>query len=315
MRVRAAEAAVARTGPELASAEAALQFARGAFEREHEAQVRGGSNQQSLDRATLELRQAEETRRAAAFARDIAEYELAVTRAALTRAFDDSSAGADGASPVGAAPARFEVLSPIDGLVTRVFQESAGVVAPGQALLEVGDPRDLEVEVDVLSVDAVRIRQGASAVVARWGGVHDLECRVRTVEPSAFTKISALGVEEQRVNVILDFEGDPAHRAGLGDGFRVETSILLEAKGDVPLVPVGALFRIGRDWAVFVDENGTATARTVVLGLMGAETAEVLGGLRVGELVVLYPSDRVADGLRIRPRGGQREAESAVNSR
>ncbi|MEZ6234375.1 MAG: hypothetical protein R3B68_09310 [Phycisphaerales bacterium] len=166
------------------------------------------------------------------------------------------------------------------------------------------EPRDLEIEVDVLSVDAVRVRAGAPALIQRWGGEHDLPARVRTIEPSAFTKISALGVEEQRVNVILDFEGEPEQRQGLGDGFRVETAILVAAKDEVPLVPLGALFRVGRVWTVFVERDGRAVAVPVVLGLIGTESAEVQEGVGVGDRVVLYPSDRVNDGTRIRPRGG-----------
>jgi HlyD family secretion protein len=292
-RVRAAEAAVQRAEPVLAVAQGELDLARREFERVHEAGTRGGATQSELDRAETAVRQREEQRRAAAFALDIAQYELEVARAALTRTQDGGAAGD---------AERFEVLSPIAGVVLRVLRESAGVVAPGEALLEVGDPVDLEIEVDVLSVDAVRIREGARAIIEHWGGDEPLAAHVRLIEPSAFTKVSALGVEEQRVNAILDFDAPPPARSGLGDGFRVETRIVVEEGSDLLLAPVAALFRSGREWAVFVEQGGRARTRVVRLGLMNSEAAEVLEGLEDGERVVLYPSDRVAEGVRVRAR-------------
>lgn len=295
-RVRAAEAAVGRAEPVLAQAQAELDLARREFERMHEAGVRGGATTTEVDRAEVLVRQREEARRAAAFALDIATYELEVARAALLRTRD--------AEPGGDPESRFEVLSPISGRVLRVARQSAGVVSPGEALLEVGDPSDLEIEVDVLSVDAVRIREGARATIEHWGGDGVLQAHVRLIEPSAFTKVSALGVEEQRVNAILDFVGGPETRVGLGDGFRVETRIVVAEGRGVRLVPVSALFRAGDDWAVFVERGGRAMTRIVTLGLVNTQHAEVLDGLEVDERVVLYPSDRVSQGVRIKPRAG-----------
>ena len=166
-----------------------------------------------------------------------------------------------------------------------------------------GDPGDLEVEIDVLSRDAVRIPVGAKVMLEHWGGKRILEGRVRLVEPSAFTKISTLGVEEQRVNVIVDLLDPPQDRTSLGDGFRVEARIVVEEAENVLQVPTSALFRVDDQWAVFVAENSTAKLRMVKLGLQNGLAAEVVDGLREGEAVVVHPGDNVSDGTSIRERG------------
>jgi HlyD family secretion protein len=182
--------------------------------------------------------------------------------------------------------------------VLRVFEESERIVAAGTPLLEIGDPASIELVIDVLSTDAVRIRPGARVLVEDWGGDGALEARVRSVEPSGFTKISALGVEEQRVNVIGDLaEPNPA----LGDGFRFEARIVVWEGADVVQVPASALFRHGGAWSVFTVDGDRARRREVSLGRRGGFAAEIREGLAPGEEVVLYPSDRLADGVRIRP--------------
>ena len=265
---------------------------------------------------------------AAAFAEEIARFELEQARTALAfsgRSADAMSAGDGAADPAAtpdaapdAAPAatpdaedRFVIRSPIDGVVLRVLQESAAVVAPGTPLLEIGDPADLELVIDVLSADAVRVRPGAEVVAEAWGGAEPLEAVVRTVEPSAFTEISALGIEEQRVNVVADLRSPPNARPSLGDGYRVEARIVTWEGRDVLQVPTGAVFRpVGgvedagedRGWAVYVLEDGRARRRAVVLGHRTWRTAEVLSGLEPGERVVVHPSDRLADGVAVRVR-------------
>ena len=190
-----------------------------------------------------------------------------------------------------------DVRSPVAGHVLRVHEESERIVAAGTPLLEVGDPGDIEVVVDVLSADAVRIRPGAPVAIEDWGGEQPLEARVRLVEPSGFTKVSALGVEEQRVNVVADFVDGPG---ALGDGYRVEARVVVWEAPDVVRVPGSALFRRGDAWHVFVVERGTARLRRVEVGHRGSFEAELLAGLEPGERVVLHPSDRVQDGVRVR---------------
>lgn len=294
MRVNASEAAVRRTEQELIRANAALELAQVDEERVRKAYASGAATDQERDQASLMTQTRLAERRAAEFSREIASFELGQARAALLRTRSDADRPPD--------TSRFLVHAPITGRVLRVFQESAGVVSAGTALIEVGDPGNIELEVDVLSTDAVRIRPGARVVVEHWGGESDLSGVVRIVEPSGFTKISALGVEEQRVNVIIDLIDPPEKRPALGDGFRVEVRVLVWEGEDVLRVPVSALFRVGREWAVFVERSGRAQRVAVEIGRMNQQHAELLAGLAPGDRIVLYPSDRVEEGVRIRER-------------
>ncbi|HQW37183.1 MAG TPA: efflux RND transporter periplasmic adaptor subunit [Usitatibacteraceae bacterium] len=190
------------------------------------------------------------------------------------------------------------VSSPVDGRVLRITEKSERVVQPGTVLVTVGDPAALEIVIDVLSNDAVRVKPGMRMLVTGWGGP-EVEAAVRLVEPAAFRKISALGVEEQRVNVIADFKSVPP---GIGDAYRVDARIVVAEKPDALLLPVGALFRRDGKWTVFVVDGGRLAARTVEIGLRGARNAEVIAGLSEGEVVVLYPGNELAEGVRVRPR-------------
>ncbi len=191
------------------------------------------------------------------------------------------------------------VASPVAGRVLRIHEKSERVVQPGTVLVTVGDPASLEVVVDLLSNDAVRVRPGMRMILTGWGGAETAEARVRMVEPAAFRKVSALGVEEQRVNVIGDFGKVPD---GLGDAYRVDARIVIAEKAEALRVPVGALFRRDGKWAAFLVRNGRATVTTVEIGLRGAREAEVLSGLAERDVVVLYPGNDLADGARIAPR-------------
>jgi HlyD family secretion protein len=194
--------------------------------------------------------------------------------------------------------ATIALRSPVCGRVLAVPERSERVVAAGTPLMEVGDCSDLEAVVDILTTDAVEVRPGARILVQPWtDGSPPLEARVRRVEPAAFTKVSALGVEEQRVNVIADFV---TRAEGLGDGFRIEVRIVLWEGTDVLKVPSSALFRSGEQWAVFVVEGGRARLRTVEMGHRSPSEAEITAGLAAGDVVVRHPSDRVADGVRVR---------------
>lgn len=235
------------------------------------------------EREQAELEEATSAREleSAEFRAEAAAHDAEVARAAL----------AAGSEPL-------EIHSPITGRVLRVLEPSERVVSAGAPLVEVGDPTRLEIVADLLSTDAVRVPPGARVLIEGWGG-DTLRGRVRRVEPSAFTKVSALGVEEQRVNVIADFI-DPS--GSLGDGYRVEIRIIVWEGDSVLTVPASAVFRQGDGWGVFVMAGGTAQVRSVLVGHRTPLDAEILDGIEAGEVVIPHPSDRVADGVRVAER-------------
>lgn len=193
-----------------------------------------------------------------------------------------------------------QVTAPVDGVVLRRAVESATPVALGQVLLEIGNPQALEIEVEVLSSDAVRLSRGQAARVLRWGGTGVLAASVTRVEPGAFTKVSALGVEEQRTRVILDLSTAPQQWAALGDGYRVEVEFILRQEKDVLQIPSNALFRHADGWAVYRVEDGVARRTPLQLGLRSATAAQVIGGLQAGQSVIVQPDDRIKDGTRVK---------------
>jgi HlyD family secretion protein len=194
-----------------------------------------------------------------------------------------------------------QVKAPATGSVLRVFEENARVVSAGTPLMEIGDPADLEVVVEVLSRDGAAIPPGTPVELEQWGGGEPLRAQVRLVEPAAFTKVSALGVEEQRVNVIADLLTPPEQRRNVGDAFRVEARIIVWEARDALKVPAGALFRKGEQWAAFVAADGRARLRIVKAGRSSGTETQVLEGLKQGEVVILYPGSRVRDGQRVIP--------------
>jgi HlyD family secretion protein len=193
------------------------------------------------------------------------------------------------------------VRAPVSGRVLRVLEESARVVTAGTPLLEIGDPANLEVVIETLSRDGAAIGPGTKVELEQWGGDKPLTAQVRLVEPAAFTKISALGVEEQRVNVIADLLTPFEQRPTLGDNFRVEARIIVWETNQALKVPSGALFRRGQQWAAFVVSGGRARVRLVKVGRSSANETQVLEGLTAGEEVILYPGDRVHEGQRVKP--------------
>lgn len=293
-RMKAADAARQRAIPVLERARAAEELARTELARARQLAASGAMSHQELDNAELKERSAAEEHKAAQFALQISEFELEQSKAVLVQVRPPSENGATGG--------RFEIRSPVNGRVLRVFQESSTIVAPGARLMEIGDPANLEIEIDVLSTDAVKIQPGARILLEHWGGDAPLHARVRLVEPSAFMKVSALGVEEQRVNVIADFTDPPAMWRTLGDGFRVEARIIVSEGASVLQIPVGALFRRGNDWAVFVADGGKAELRTVKIGRRNDQQAEVIEGLKEKDTIVVHPGDKVRDGVAIKPR-------------
>jgi HlyD family secretion protein len=195
-----------------------------------------------------------------------------------------------------------QVLSPVAAQVLNVQQECEGVVSPGRPLLEIGDTRSLEIETDVLSADAVKIKPGMPVLYERWGGEKPLTGHVRRVEPVGFTKISALGVEEQRVLIISDITSDTEQWQTLGDGYRVESRFILWEKQDVLQIPASALFRAEDQWAIFVMKNNKAKRRIVKIGQRNGLSAQILNGLAEGEAVITHPDNTIDDGVPVKRR-------------
>jgi HlyD family secretion protein len=272
-RVRAAEGRVSRARTELDRAQASLDQAQVELERQRQLEAQGATTASRLEEAQLKVRTLTEEVRAAEYQKEITQYELELERAALLHVTREKPIDNDEND------LEFDIHSPISGRVLRVMQESSGVLTAGAPLLELGDPTDLEVVVDVLSSDAVRVRPGQRVLLEHWGGEEPLHAVVRLVEPSGFTKVSALGVEEQRVNVVIDFVGSLSERMTLGDGFRVEARIVVWEEDETLKVPSGALFRSDGQWAVFVVAEGRAALRPVTIGMNNGLEAQVLDGL------------------------------------
>lgn len=292
-RVRATRSQVDQAEAQRARAAAALNLAQSKATRQRSLAKQQLVSQQSLDIAINQEATAAQEDRASTFALQVARYELEQAQAVLDRG-DASGDTAD---------ALMEIKSPVSGRVLRVMQESSRVVSSGMPILEVGDSTDLEVRVEVLSRDGVAIEPGARVWLEQWGGDFDLEARVRWVEPAAFTKVSALGVEEQRVNVLADLTTPPDQRANLGDGYRVEARIEKARRDNVIQVPAGALFQDEQTWSTFVLNGTTVEKRTVQPGLSNGLQTEILAGLESNDTVVLYPGDRIEDGSRVAPLG------------
>jgi len=291
-RLGAADASRERSKAVVERAQAQTVQAKIDLDRTRTLTERGASTAQALERAETAMRVAERDLRAAQFQDHAAEHELAQAKALLVQ----YSSGGD--TP----PERWTVTAPVSGLVLKVLQESETIVQPGTPILEIGDPLDLELVVDVLSTDAVEIRPGAEVAIEHWGGPGVLTGRVRRVEPAAFTKISTLGVEEQRVNVLIDIASPPKHWSGLGDAYQLDTRITVFSRDDATIVPTGALFRSGEGWSVYVVSDGRAQRRAVELLRRSGRFAAVSAGVQTGEQVIVYPSDRIAPDVRVEPR-------------
>ncbi|MDX9740748.1 MAG: HlyD family efflux transporter periplasmic adaptor subunit [Gammaproteobacteria bacterium] len=287
-RVSAAQAALDAVTARAAAARAAAVFATEEHERAERLRGAGQISAEAADRARAEARSSVAVQRAEEHAIEVARNELEIARAQLAH-FDARD---------GEPAARITVGAPVTGSILRVLRDSAGVVARGEALLEIGDAEALEVVAEVLSDEAVRISPGNRVVLERWGGPA-LEAVVRVVEPSGFTKISALGVEEQRVMVVADLVSAAAEWASLGDGYRLEASFVLSEEDDVLQIPQSALFRRGDVWHVFVLDGDRVRLREVTPGRRSGLQAEILQGVREGERLVAYPDDALEDGVRI----------------
>lgn len=287
-RVDAATATRSRANEDIEMSRTGLKYAQANWDRIKNNTDKGTVSDTDRDTFEREAEMKSREVRSAEFALQVADFELVQAKAALQQ-IDKPSAGG----------AFIEVRAPVNGVVLRVQQESATIVAPGAPILEIGDPMDLEIEAEILSRDAVTIKPGALVTVEQWGGEVPAKASVRRVEPAAFTKVSALGVEEQRVLVLSDFtEQTPALKA-LGDRYRVEVRVAVWHSDDTMLVPAGALFREGSEWKTFVFDAGSAKAVVVKAGRTDGKFTQVLAGLKKGDEVLMHPPDTVRDGTSV----------------
>jgi HlyD family secretion protein len=286
---KAAETARMQRQAELDRVNASLDLAKKELVRADALRQTGAIATQQWDSAENRVQVLTRELRAAEFALRVADFEVAQAHAGLLQATELS---AEQSEPL-------KIISPVDGYVLNVYEESARIITPGTPIMEVGDPRDLEVEIELLSSDAVGVAPGADVLIEQWGGEAPLRGRVSVVEPGAFTKISALGVEEQRVRVRVDFLDPMPPGKELGDRYRVEARIVTWRGNDVLQVPTGALFRRGNDWMTFVVENGKAVLRKVEIGHNNGIASEVQSGLSQGDTVVIHPPDTLKDGASV----------------
>jgi len=291
-RAQAAEATVRQASATIARADTRASFASKQAARLRKLQSAGNASDEEAETAELEATSAARERDSAKFAARVAKHELEMAKAALAR-----SAGTSGQKTNDV----FEIRSPIVGTVLRILRESEGVITAGTPIMEVADPHALEIVVDVLTSDAVEIEHGDAVIIERWGGEGTLAAHVKLVEPSAFTKVSSLGVEEQRVNVIIELD-DPFERwQALGDGYAVEAAVVVFEDDAAVQVPTSALLRNIDGWSVYVIEDGAAKLRPVEIGRRGARAVQILAGVEPGETLVVHPSDRVRDGTKVEP--------------
>ncbi len=305
--VKAAEEASHLASAEVTRAQAELDLAVAELKRNETLFENGTISASRIDRlrAEAQVRQAQLETATAAF--KMREFELETARASLIEPLQQMSEATaslgEGDQEVTENPQNkkccLPVTAPVDGRVLRLFHESESVVTAGEPLIEIGDPTNLEIVVDLLSTDAVQVREGSKVIIHDWGGDGDLQGRVRRVEPFAFTKVSALGIEEQRVNVIVDFVDPQEAWAQLGHAYQIDASIITWETDDAVKVPLSALFRIENEWAVFLVAEGRAQETKVVLGKLNDLEAEVSDGISEGDVVIVHPSDRVVDGVRV----------------
>lgn len=286
-RIAAAETSVSAAEQRANAAASDARLAEKELERMRALRPAGHVSAEAEDKAASEAERSAAELRSAQFAIATARHELEAARTTLKYAASGSSA-----EPVA-------VRASVAGQVLKIPRKSEGTVAAGQPLIEIGDPRALEVEVDVLSADAVRIRPGTRVIFERWGGEGALQGVVRVIEPAGFTKVSALGVEEQRVWVIVAFISPREQWQRLGDGYRVEASFILWESSDILQIPASALFRDGSGWATFAVEQDKAAKRRVEIGQRNGLSAQVVSGINAGEQVIMHPDDRVREGVRV----------------
>ena len=293
--VQAAQAAETLARAEVDQAAAELEFAERELERARRLIEENTISQRDLDEAERAYSTRSAAHSTALAALSVANFELDRAKAQLLSPVETQRTHGECAC--------VPIRAPVNGRVLQILHQSAGVVEAGTALAEIGNPTDLEIVVDLLSADAVKVEPGQEVIIENWGGDSDLAGRVRVVEPFGFTKVSALGIEEQRVNVIIDLTGPAQAWARLAHGYQVDTRIIIDQRHQVLKLPITALFRSQDQWAVFVMTNGRAVRREIEIGAQNSLEAQVLSGVEEGEQVVLHPSERVVDGVRVSARG------------
>lgn len=290
--IEAAEAAVTFAEAQVAQARSQLSFMQGDLRRATELSARQAIAERTLDKAKLDVASAEAAVASAVATLEVRRQELESARARMIQPGQPSAGGST---------CCIQVPAPISGRVLKIVAENEQVVQAGAPLIDIGDPGALEITVDLLSRDAVRVDPGAVARIENWGG-EILNAKVRRVEPAGFTKVSALGIEEQRVKVVLDFVDPPQVWQRLGHGFRIIARIVVWRGDNVLQVPLGALFRHGDAWAVFRIVDGRARITPVEIAERNLRTARLTQGISEGDTVILYPSDRIVDGVRVARR-------------
>jgi HlyD family secretion protein len=291
--ITAADAAVTQSEAEVRRLEAALAFARTEFQRAQSLRGTQTISVQAYDKAKFDV---DSNEAALASARAQIELRRGIRESLKARLMEPSTANAPD-NPA----CCVQIRAPVSGRVLKIMQESEAVVPPGTPLIELGDPLDLEVVADLLSTDAVQINEGSPVRIDGWGGP-PVKGRVKRVDPAGFLKVSALGIEEQRVRVTVDFADPQDSWSRLGHDYRVTVHVTVWSSDNALTVPMGALFRKGDDWAVFAAKDGRARIAIVQIGHRNSRAAEVLSGLSSGDRVVLHPSDRVSEGTRISER-------------
>lgn len=295
-RIGSMQASVARAQANVGRAKAALDQASAELKRSETLAQQGFVSPNQNETGRLNVRLREKELESARQEEDAARHELEQSRIALRQFSQTAQAAQDGQQRA------FEVKAPVSGKVLKLLQQSEGIVMAGTPLLEVGDPTQLEVVVDILTEDAAQIKPGTAVQLSNWGGPDVLEGQVRLIEPAAFTKVSALGVEEQRVNAIIDITSPPEKWRALGDGFKVDVRVLVQVVENAIKVPVSALFPVGARSGLFVLDNGRARLQEIEVAARNGVDAWVKSGLTKGTQVIVYPDTKLKDGDRVKAR-------------
>lgn len=292
-RVEAAEALLQAAREKMQASRAAADYAASELARLEQLYASGLVSEDSRERAETSARQSAAMARSAQFEIDVALFEKEAALTALK--YVDNENPGDSTEDV-------LLTAPVDGVILKVNHRSEGAVREGTPIVDIGDPKAIEVVAELLSADAVRITEGTPVFFHRWGGTTALQGRVRIIEPTGFKKISALGVEEQRVQVISDITSAPETWGRLGDGYRVEASFVIWKEDHVLQVPASSLFRVNDQWALFAVDGGKAELRTVSIGQRNGLIAEVLSGISEGESVITHPDSAIENGTPVRRR-------------
>ena len=295
--VEGAKAALSLASARVKQAKAFLEFDISDFKRTSELFKKHSVSQASLERAQLKIKTLKAELETAESNREVMVSRLNAAQATLLQPIKDSVNHI-----LDEDNCQICIHSPVDGRVLRILHKSESIVAVGTALVEIGDPADLEVNIEMLSTNVVRIHVGDDALIKRWGGDEDIRATVRIIEPSGFTKISALGIEEQRVNVILNFTDPWEKWQSLGNAFRVEAAIIVDHADNVINIPLSALFRHNEIWSVFKVIDGVVTRQSVEVGRRNDRQAEIIHGLAVGDFVITHPGNNIEQGTAVEQR-------------